>query len=38
MVSVSVVFAHKTTEGWEALAFGHDSRRLDHHWFMAYRD
>ena len=31
----SVVFAHKTTEGWEALLSGNDSRRMDHHGIMA---
>ena len=34
----SVVFAHKTTEGWEALLSGMIHGGLDHYGFVAHRD
>ena len=34
----SVVFAHKTTEGWEALLIGNDQGRMDYHRLVANRD
>ena len=32
----SVVFAHKTTEGWEALLSGMIQGRMDHYRLLAY--
>ena len=33
----AVVFAHKTTEGWEALLSGMIRRRVDYHGVLAHR-